>query len=409
MPHAWSQADPETPDVEAVPIEIAMVMGPVSRASGGIFEAVSGLAPAIGARAGTRASVFGLDHPDPATDTLQRRGVPVQAFPCHGPRSFGYAPALDRALRASPADLLHVHGLWMYPSVVAPRWAAARRSPYIVSPHGQLDTWALAHRRWKKTLASRAYEMRHLRGAACLHALCEAELVSIRAAGLTNPVCIVPNGVDLPGPDTADPPLWRSRIPARAEVLLFLGRLAPQKGLPHLLRGLARARDAALSGPWHLVIAGWGEAAYRAELEQLSASLGLGDIVHFVGPQFGEEKARTLAAADAFVLPSLSEGLPIAVLEAWAARLPVLMTPQCNLPQGFASAGAVRIEADPTGVEQGLQQLFAMTPAQRRHRGDLGRRLVGERHSWAGVADEMSAVYRWVLGIGTRPASVHLA
>jgi poly(glycerol-phosphate) alpha-glucosyltransferase len=387
---------------------VAMDMGPISRKSGGIFEAVSGLAPAFGARPGVRVGVFGLDHPAPATDILRNRGVPVHAFSSHGPRSFGYAPALDRALRSCRADLLHVHGLWMYPSVAAPRWAAARRAPYIVSPHGQLDPWALAHRRWKKKLAGMAYEMRHLRGAACLQALCKAELASIRAAGLINPVCVVPNGVDLTEAESTAPPLWRRDFDARASILLFLGRLAPQKGLPHLLHGLARARSAALPNAWHLVVAGWGEAAYRAHLERLSASLGLRNIVHFVGPQFGEEKARTLAAADAFILPSLSEGLPIAILEAWAARLPVLMTRQCNLPEGYAEAGAIEIRPNAESVEQGLRRLFAMSPLLRQQVGALGHRLVADRYSWAGVAEEMDAVYRWVLGIGDRPDTVHL-
>ncbi|WP_051231019.1 glycosyltransferase [Kaistia adipata] len=390
-------------------LDIAMVMGRISRSSGGIFEAVSGLAPAVAARPGQRVGVYGLDDPLASAGVLQARGVPVHAYPSHGPRSFGYAPALARALRSSPADLLHVHGLWMYPSVVAPRWAVARHRPYIVSPHGQLDRWALAHRGWKKRLASLAYERRHLQHAACLHALCPAELASIRAAGLTNPVCVVPNGVDLQEHDRGQPPLWRPQVAAEATILLFLGRLAPQKGIPNLLHGLARARQAISLAPWHLVVAGWGEATYRSQLERLGASLGLGDIVHFVGPQFGEQKLRTLAAADAFVLPSLSEGLPIAVLEAWAAGLPVLMTPQCNLQEGFAEAGAIRIEADADGVEAGLRRLFAMPPQGRRQVGELARRFVADRYSWAGAADEMEAVYRWVLGVGERPRTVHLA
>jgi glycosyltransferase involved in cell wall biosynthesis len=390
------------------PVEVAMVMGRLSRKSGGIFEAVSGLAPALGARPEIGVTVFGLDHPVPATDILIDRGVAARACISHGPRSFGYAPGLDRALQASQADLLHVHGLWMYPSVAAPRWAKARNAPYIVSPHGQLDRWALAHRGWKKKLATLAYERRHLHGAACLQALNEAELASIRAAGLTNPVCVIPNGVDLPVNESVGPPSWRQGLPADAAILLFLGRLAPQKGLLHLLDGLALARDAAMAGDWHLVVAGWGEAAYRTHLERQSAALGLRDIVHFVGPLFDEEKARTLAAANAFVLPSLSEGLPIAVLEAWAARLPVLMTPQCNLPEGFSEVGAIAISADAESIEQGLRRLFAMSPVRRRQVGALGHRLVAERYSWAHVANQMEAVYRWVLGRGDRPDTVRL-
>ena len=286
--------------------------------------------------------------------------------------------------------------------------------PYVVTPHGMLDRWALANRRWKKRLAGLAFETRHLRGAACLHALCASELESIRDVGLRNPVCVIPNGVEISSaPPVATPPLWRGKIPGRAAVLLFLGRIAPQKGIPDLLRGFARYRQAAAGGSmqpkWHLVIAGWGEDAYRTNLQQLATELGLDAVVHFVGPQFGEEKERSFAVADAFVLPSISEGLPIAVLEAWAAHLPVLMTPRCNLSIGFERGVALSIEPEPGSIAEGLRKLASLQPAQRRQIGEQGANLVAESFSWPKAAESMEAVYRWMLGRGDRPDTVDLA
>lgn len=287
--------------------------------------------------------------------------------------------------------------------------------PYVVTPHGMLDPWALAHRRWKKRLAGLAFETRHLRGAACLHALCVSELGAIRAAGFKNPVCVIPNGVE-PAPQGHDvvPPAWRREIPGRAAILLFLGRLAPQKGLPDLLRGFAKARAISAgqvpSGrPWHLVIAGWGEAEHSEGLRRLAHELGLDPVVHFVGPQFGEAKERTLAAADAFILPSVSEGLPIAILEAWSARLPVLMTPRCNLPEGFATGAAMRVDPEPESLARGLLDLFDLPLAQRHEMGKRGAQLVATHFSWPGAAAKMEAVYRWVLDLGDRPDTVDLA
>jgi len=400
-------------DAPAGAIRVAMVMAHLSQRSGGVFEAVHGLAPALEARAGMDVSVYGLEHPAPAHQMLRQRGVSTEAFPVRGAASFGYAPRLGQALRRGAADLLHVHGLWMYPSVAAMGWTG-RAMPYVVTTHGMLDRWALANRRWKKRLASLVFETRHLRGAACLHALCASELESIRDAGLRNPVCVIPNGVEISSaPPVATPPLWRGKIPGRAAVLLFLGRIAPQKGIPDLVRGFARYRQeaagASMQPKWHLVIAGWGEDAYRTSLQQLATELGLDPVVHFVGPQFGEEKARSFAAADAFVLPSISEGLPIAVLEAWAAHLPVLMTPRCNLAIGFAQGAALPIEPEPASIAEGLRTLVSLTPAQRRQIGVQGGKLVAESFSWPKAAESMEAVYRWVLGRGDRPDTVDLA
>ncbi|WEK48975.1 MAG: glycosyltransferase [Candidatus Kaistia colombiensis] len=162
----------DAPSERAMPmITVALVMAHLSRRSGGVFEAISGMAPALGARSGLEIGVFGLDHPALDFEALALRGVRTHAFAVRGPAAFGYAPALGRALRNDPPDLMHVHGLWMYPSIAGMGWRG-RRMPYVVTPHGMLDRWALAQRRWKKRLAGLAFETRHLRGAACLHALC---------------------------------------------------------------------------------------------------------------------------------------------------------------------------------------------------------------------------------------------
>jgi glycosyltransferase involved in cell wall biosynthesis len=106
------------------------------------------------------------------------------------------------------------------------------------------------------------------------------------------------------------------------------------------------------------------------------------------------------------LLPSLSEGLPVAVLEAWSYGLQVLMTEACNLPEGFAAGAALSIGADPAGIAAGLRRLFALSDAERRAVGACGRALVRARFTWASVAEQMSAVYRWVLGGGSPPACV---
>ena len=148
----------------------------------------------------------------------------------------------------------------------------------------------------------------------------------MRNYGLQNPIAIIPNAVDLPREGhEAGEPNWADVVPADAKVLMFLGRIHPKKGLSNLMRAWAEVRRESPSAAerWQLVIAGWEQGGHQQELERLSAILGLQASVHFVGPQFDEGKAATLNRADAFILPSFSEGLPVAVLEAWSYRLPV--------------------------------------------------------------------------------------
>jgi poly(glycerol-phosphate) alpha-glucosyltransferase len=264
-----------------------------------------------------------------------------------------------------------------------------------------LELWALRNARWKKRIAGAIYENQHLRGAACLRALSEAEARSIRGYGLRNPICVIPNGIDLPDLRESDA---KTQSESR-RTLLYLGRLHRKKNLANLIRAWKKAFNSV--GPngdsWVLAIAGWDQGGYESELKQIA----VGASVVFLGPRFGVEKSECYRTCDAFVLPSLSEGLPMTVLEAWAYAKPVLMTPECNLPEGFSAKAAVRIGTSSDDIAAGLNQLAEMSDGDRIAMGARGRDLVSKNFSWPRIGEEMRAVYEWVLG-GEMPNTVRL-
>jgi poly(glycerol-phosphate) alpha-glucosyltransferase len=320
--------------------------------------------------------------------------------------NLGFSPALSRSLRTAGLDLLHVHGIWMYPSIASLDVCRTTKLPLVISSHGMLDSWARRNSAWKKKIGW-IYEGAHLRRANCLRALCESEAKSFRELGLRNPICLIPNGQELPPQTSVAQPCDGLGFAPDRKVLLFLSRLHPKKGLPNLLGAWANcqktdpeARD------WALVVAGADDWGHERVLRHLVSDLGMEKSVLFVGPLFGDKKDRALQEAEASVLPSFSEGLPMTVLEAWAWRLPVLFTPQCNLPEGFAEGAAVR--ADPTvdSLTLGLKTLFRMSDSDRKQMGERGRRLVEERFSWPRVAEQMVSVYQWLLGAGPKPDCV---
>ena len=96
----------------------------------------------------------------------------------------------------------------------------------------------------------------------------------------------------------------------------------------------------------------------------------------------------------------------MAVLEAWSFGLPVAMTQACNIPEGFTSEAAVRLDSGEDGALLGLEKLISMSRDDLRAMGARGRRLVEERFTWDRIAAEMASVYRWVLGRGPRPDCV---
>jgi poly(glycerol-phosphate) alpha-glucosyltransferase len=255
---------------------------------------------------------------------------------------------------------------------------------------------------WKKRVAALLYENQHLRGAACLRALSEAEAQSIRSYGLRNPICVIPNGVDLPDLGESN----TKTQPANRKTLLYLGRLHPKKNISNLIRAWNETFNSQRGNGdhWVLAIAGWDQGGYESELKRVAA----GTSVVFLGPRFGADKSECYRDCDAFVLPSLSEGLPMAVLEAWSYAKPVLMTPECNLAEGFEADAALRIGTTPQEIGTGLKVLCEMSDNDRSQMGNRGRALVATRFSWPRIGEQMRPVYEWMLGSGAPPETVRL-
>jgi poly(glycerol-phosphate) alpha-glucosyltransferase len=356
-------------------------------------------------REGCDVSVFAVEDRFSGRDAAEWTDVALRLHPGRGPGSLGYSPGLAASVTAADLDILHSHGLWMYPSVVARKWASRNGKPHVVSPRGMLDPWALANSRWKKRIAWSLFEHGNLSNAACLHALTEAEAGAMRRVGLRNPIAVIPNGVDAP-PDTGDPrsPEWL-RGDGRA-LLLYLGRIHPKKGLLPLVeawKALARRSD--LTRRWVLAIAGWDDGGHLAALDAAIHAHSLERDILLPGPLYGEAKDAALRHARAFILPSLSEGLPVAVLEAWSYGLPVFMTGACGLPEGFREEAALEISVEPGAMAatlaDGLGDAAALSAA-----GARGRALAQRKFAWNRIAADMADVYRWLAGSAPRPSTV---
>src|SRR5262249_1191797 len=156
--------------------------------------------------------------------------------------------------------------------------------------------------------------------------------------------------------------------------VLFLSRLHPKKGMGNLLQAWQKLAPG--FNDWQLLIAGSGDPAYENGLKASSQDLISNKTVVFLGQVQGKKKKQILAAVGAFVLPSFREGFSVAILEAAAAGLPVLLTPQCNFPELARANAAVEISTDTAGIETGLRKLFEMTDEQRKAMGQNGRELI---------------------------------
>lgn len=378
-------------------MKIAFICPSISRALGGIFEVERKLAQSLTRIPETSVDVLGVEDEHTRADLPEWLPLQPQYFPVsQPPASFRYSSGLERAVLSSTADLLHMHALWTHNSVIVNKWAHRTKRPYLITPNGMLDPWAVRNSGWKKKIALALFERQCLQNAACIQVFSQGEYESVRQFGLKNPICIIPNGVGLPPALEQSSPPWE--VPPNRKVLLYLGRLHPKKGLINLLNAWNQLNPSS----WTLAIAGWDQAGHEAELKKLA----LQDSVIFLGPRFGNDKTACYHHCDAFILPSFSEGLPIVVLEAWSHAKPVLMTPECNLPSGFQSNAALCIQANVDSIAAGLQKLMAMSNSDLEAMGQNGLALAQNQFTWPKIATDLRSVYAWMLNAGPKPSCV---
>jgi glycosyltransferase involved in cell wall biosynthesis len=370
---------------------------------GGTIVSVHGLCRAL-ARRGHDVQVFttsvdGAEDSHVPHDTpVNIDGVDVWYFRSPRFRRIYWAPAMRRSLRehVGEFDVVHTHGIYLWPLWAAARCAHNAGVPYVVSPRGMLEKDLIEQNSalWKAGLIAfiEKYTLEH---AAAVHVTSEREAEQAAAFGFHLP-CLraIPNGVDLS--EAAAPPCSTAiaSIVQGPPFILSLGRLNWKKGLDRLLMALPQIDGA------RLVIAGNDEDGYREVLQGIASREGVGDRVTFAGPVHGADKAALLSSAQLFVLPSYSENFGNVVLEAMAAGCPVVVTPEVGIAPAVAQSGAgAVVEGTPVALARMIAQLLS-NAAQRAEMGERGK-VAATRYSWAAVAEQMETLYESVAE--TRP------
>lgn len=372
----------------------------VTRTAGGVFDAVRDLFTSSVFSA-QKLKIFSYESAYLKGDVPSWKGIPMLLFKA-GP--FLYARGLKKSFLKDNADILHMEALWRYPQLLMTVWKKYKGTPIVCSPHGMLDPYIVKNQGKLKRLISKLFFQKSLESVDCYHALCQKELEDIRAYGLKQPIAIIPNGINLPEPDL------KFDKTDNKKHLLYLGRLHKKKGVDLLIRAIAAIKnsDVNLLNNWQIDLVGWDHENCKAELEKIVVANHLEDIVVFHGGLFGKEKQRIYATADGYILPSHGEGLPMTVLEAWSWKLPVIMTPECHLPEGYDANAAIKIHDNVESVKKGLVSFFQMDECERKTMGQNGYDLVAKDFTWDVSAKKMIQMYEWLLGRRSRPEFVYI-
>lgn len=384
------------------PVSACLLTSALNKGAGGLFATIHNLSIAL-QRSGVNVSILACDFDPVVEHELMEIGVICRRYHRWNLpvlKTLGFSTDIFRQIESLNPDIVHVQGIWMWHSMAALRYG--RRHPasrILVEPHGMLDPWAVTRSHWKKAIVGHLFEFSNLRRAHCLHALCRSEEESIRKFGLTNPVEIIPNGVTLPDIPIEEILNRRSNRGEAKRTLLYLGRIHPKKGLSELVEALniLKEQNSPFLKEWEVKVAGWNQGGYAEQLQARIDGCGLNDVVTLVGPLFGDSKEQAYIDADAFILPSFSEGLPMTILEAWAYGLPTIQTEFCNLPEGFTVDAAVQIAPDAESIAQGLNRLTSLPYSTLSEMGLRGRSLVERKFTWTEVADRTKELYEHLI------------
>lgn len=281
--------------------------------------------------------------------------------------------------------IVHVNCCWAPLCSMVTVWAKKNGYKVVYTPHGMLEPWILKRHYWtKKFPAIMLYQRRAIRMADLLHATAESEKKNLTALGWNRHVRVISNCINVD--DIAMKTSWE-----RKKCILFLSRVHVKKGINFLIEAIANLKDK-MSG-YVVKIAGPGEEGYINELRTLANNLGIGDMVDFVGPIFGDAKFDLYREADVFVLPTHSENFGIVVTEALACGTPVITTKGTPWEELETRHCGWWIETGTTPTVEALNAFLTLNEKEIEIMGHNGRKLVEEKYSCQKIAKEFIDMY----------------
>jgi glycosyltransferase involved in cell wall biosynthesis len=334
--------------------------------------------------------------PVPTGRPVVWRRVTTTFYRQHTPRlyasSFGLGTALRR--RVPDFDVVHIHGLYLFPTFAAGHYCRRFDVPYIIRPHGTLDSYQRSKHRSRKAIYATLTERRNLDAAMGLHYTSAAERDQAASLGLHAPAFVVPLGVDIAAldrPVDAERLLQRWPQLAGQRLVTFLGRLAHKKRLDLLIDAFAKL--ASTFSQIHLAIAGPDDVRLGPSLRGRIKALGLQSRASFLGLLTGDLKTALLQRSHVFVLPSEDENFAVSMVEAMAVGSPVVVTPGVAL-HGHVTAANAGIVVPPA-VDPLAEALHRLVGDERlaSSMGANARKLATSTFSWSHVAGELERIY----------------
>ncbi len=385
-------------------MKVLMVIPAVGNVYGGPTKIVLELAQAVG-NLGHNVDIVtttanGFTNLDvPLSKWVNEKNYRIQYFPYWDVADYKISFSLTKWLfqHVTNYDLVHTNAVFSYP-VLPAHWACQfHKIPYIMTPHGMLEPWAMAYKAEKKRLYYELLEKPALQKAAAIQITGSPEANSIKSYGIKTPMIFVANGIHRHDCETqTDPELFYQQFPhtRNKTLIIFLARIDPKKGLDLLAKAFSQVY--AQFPQTHAIVAGPDNTGFLPTVQNYFAQFGCLEAVTFTGMLTGAIKYAALAAASIYVAPSYSEGFSMSVLEGMAAGLPCIITTGCNFPEAGVAEAAYIVKVDADDIARKLIDCLK-NPQPAKETGDRARRLILEQYTWERIALNLQNAYKAVV------------
>ena len=374
-------------------MKILIIIPYISLVYGGTSRVVREVAQSLG-QAGAQVDVVTTDADGakklnvPLQMWVQEENYRIQYFPCWYRYSWTLSWSLSQWLvqHLGAYDIVHTHTLFSPVLNLAHQLCRWQKIPYVMTPHGMLEPWALAHKAWKKRIYYTLLDQRCLQGASGIQVLAPIEAEQITGLSVHTPALIVPNGIHQRDFDPlSDPELFYQQFPTLRDktLIIFLARIDPKKGLDLLAKAFEIVHRQ--YPQTHLVVAGPDSIGYLPTVKTYFSQADCLDAVTFTGMLSGALKYAALAAAYLYVAPSYSEGFSMSVLEGMATGLPCVITTGCNFAEAAIAQAADVVEIDAKAIAEAILQRLA-DPVAAKAMGDRARAWIFNHYTWNKIA-----------------------
>ncbi len=366
-------------------------------------------ASAGGPAMSTYLTLKGLNHlgvnseiimfPPKEGDEFKDNDMPTHYVKSSPKTPLAFAPSFKQdVIELGDYDIYHAQGVWQWNTYALACAARQCGKPYLITPRGMLYPQDIRKsNKFFKKLFLRLRLLNDLNKAACVHATCEEEMQLCRNLGITSPIAVIPNPVEIKD--------YSYNKEDNVRRIGYLGRISRRKNIEGLIEAFHELENEAKYA--ELLIIGGGDIDYEQELKKLVAKYHLNN-VSFTGFLNGKEKDKALASCSVLAMPSEFENLGNVVLEGLVRHIPCIATmgsPWEKLNSNHCGWWVPYTQHDITNA---VRSALNATDKELLTMGQNGRRLMEEKYSVEAIAEKMKDLYEWILGNSDKPDFVYI-